>query len=506
MTMTFTEVILAVLSPKNLFLIAAGVYSGIIVGAIPGLTVTMAVALLVSLTYGWPMVEATALMMGIYAGGVYGGSWSAILMNIPGAPAAVSTGFDGYPLAKRGEAGQAIGLATTQSFVGGLLGIAALAFGAPVVANFALGFGPQEYFLLTMFGMAILGYLSGTSLPRGILAAAFGVFFGLVGMDPVYGTGRFTFHNVYLLGGVHFIPILIGLFGLSEVFYQMKQDVQGEVTTTVGSVIPKFSMMVKNMWLTLRCAVIGVFIGALPGVGGDVAALTAYAHAKQTVRNPSRPFGEGAYEGVIAPETANNACIGGALIPMITLGIPGDAVTAVLLGAMYIHGLKPGPMVMLESRSFFWLVVASSFIANIFMVLLGLGTVGYCSRIIMVKKEILMPIVVLFSLLGSFVVENNIFHVIIAMVFGILGYFMKTLDIPVGPMVLGVILGPMADVSLRRALIIADESIPRLLWSFVTRPISLVLALALVWILLGETPLFRIMKSRLFPAAGGARG
>lgn len=492
-----SEVILTVLNPKIVFLIASGVYSGIIIGAIPGLTVTMAVALLVSLTYGWPMVEATALMMGIYAGGVYGGSWSAILMNIPGAPAAVSTGFDGYPLAQMGEAGPAIGLATTQSFLGGILGIAALAFGAPVVAEFALRFGPQEYFLLTMFGMVILGYLSGASLQRGILSAAFGVFFGLVGMDPVYGTGRFTFGNVYLLAGVHFIPILIGLFGLSEVFYQMKQDVKGEVASVAGRVVPGLSQMIKYLGVTVRSAITGVFIGALPGVGGDVAALTAYAQAKRTVKNPSRPFGQGAYEGVIAAETANNACIGGALIPMITLGIPGDAVTAVILGAMYIHGLKPGPMVMLESRSFFWLIVASSLVANVFMIILGLATVGYCARVIMIQREILMPIVVLFSLLGAFVVENNMFHLILALIFGILGYVMKSLDFPVGPMVLGVILGPLADVSLRRALIIVDESIPALLRSFLTRPISLILVIALVWMLLGETPVFRLIKARL---------
>ncbi|MGB9867525.1 MAG: tripartite tricarboxylate transporter permease [Bacillota bacterium] len=499
MPTTLSQTIAAVLSPRTLALIALGTYGGIIVGALPGLTVTMATVLLVSLTYGMDMISAMAILMGIYAGGVYGGSWSSILLNIPGAPSAIATSFDGYPLAKRGEAGQAIGLVTAESFLGGILGILALGVGAPALAEIALKFGPHEYFLLTMFGLVILSSLSGTSIEKGILSAALGLFFGCVGMDPIYGSGRFTFGNVYLLGGLHFVPVMIGLFGLSEVAMHMSRPFIEVVSTRqIGRVVPPLSEVIKNLWLTVRCAAIGVFIGALPGVGGDIAALTSYAHAKTTVKKPSRPFGEGAYEGVIAPEVANNAAIGGALIPMITLGIPGDAVTAVLLGAMYIHGLKPGPMVMVECRSFFWVIVLSSIIANVFMLLFGIGTFRYAARVVFIKKEILMPIVVVLCFVGAYAVDNNFFHVYLTVLFGLIGYVMKRLDIPVGPMVLGLILGPIADVSLRRALILSKGTVVGLFATFLSRPISLVLLIALLWILLYRVPVVKTLTARIF--------
>jgi putative tricarboxylic transport membrane protein len=273
-------------------------------------------------------------MGGIYCGGVYGGSRSAVLLNISGASAAVATGFDGYPLAKLGEAGQAIGLSTTASVIGGYLGILALATCAPVISEFSLMFAPRDYFLLAIMGLLLVGSLSGESLAKGIFSGALGVFLSMVGMDTFTGMGRFTFGSVGLMSGIHFVAIMIGLFGVSEALVQIHDIHLKPIKQNVARIIPSWRLLFKNTSLIIRSALIGIWIGALPGAGGDIAALMAYGHARRSVKNPSRPFGQGAYEGVIAPETANNAAIGGDNIPMLTLGIPGDAVTAVIIGAL----------------------------------------------------------------------------------------------------------------------------------------------------------------------------
>jgi putative tricarboxylic transport membrane protein len=360
------------LDPSLLFLTAAGTFAGIYIGAIPGLSVTMAVSILISFTFAWDVNNALALMVGVFCGGVYGGSRSAILLNIPGAPASIATSFDGFPLAEKGEAGRAIGVSTVISVVGGFIGTIVLALAAPKVAEFALKFAPRDYLLLAAIGLLLVGSLSGKSLAKGIFAGALGVTLGMVGMDPLTAEGRFTFGTVALLGGIHYVIAMIGLFGVSEALYQLRLLKMSPVKQDVSKILPSWSVILKYLPLSIRTSFIGVFIGALPGTGGDIASLMAYDHAKRTVKNPSRPFGEGAYEGLIAPESANNAAIGGAYIPMLTLGIPGDAVTAVMIGALYIHGLKPGHMLMVETPHLFWFCVGNLVLANIFTLIFGL--------------------------------------------------------------------------------------------------------------------------------------
>jgi putative tricarboxylic transport membrane protein len=460
------------------------VIAGIFVGAMPGLSVTMTVALLASMTYAWDTKTALALMLGVYAGGVYGGSRSAILVNIPGAPAAIATGFDGYPMAMRGEAGLAIGVATVQSVVGGFIGLGALILAAPPISELALKFAPRDYFLLTAIGLSLTSRLAGGSMARSLVGAAVGVLIGLIGLDPITGEHRFTFRQPLLINGVHFIAAVIGLFGVSEVIYQLGRAGRGGAPQPripeVGDILTGFRFFFKYLPLTVRSSIIGVIVGALPGAGGDIAALLAYGDAKRTVKNPSRPFGKGAIEGVVAPETANNACIGGDMIPMLTLGIPGDAVTAVLISVLFIHGLRPGPLLMVEQRDLFWFIAGSYGLANIFLFIFGLMAVRPFVKVVNIDKRVLMPLIVLISFVGTYAIQNNIYDVFWMIGFGILGYFMKLGDYPVGPMVLGVILGPLADINYRRAMLSVRGDVPLFFWELISHPISLVLTLILL--------------------------
>lgn len=465
-------------SPQMILFCALGVLVGIYIGALPGLTVTMAFALLISVTYTWDVMYALAAMVGIYVGGVYGGSRSAILINIPGAPNAVMTGLDGYPLAKKGEAGSAMGLATLVSCFGTFFGILVLAFSAPLMTKIALMFAPRDYFLLGLMGIFLLGSLGEGSLVKSIITGFIGIALGLIGVDNFTGTARLTFGIPKLMGGIHFVLIMIGLFGVSEVLIQIKEKVE-PVKQKVGRLLPRLDQFTRNIFLSIRCAIIGTFIGALPGTGGDIAAVIAYDHAKRTVKNPSRPFGEGAYEGIIAPETANNASIGGAFIPTLTLGIPGDSATAILMGAMIIHGIRLGPTLMLKQPQFFWNVVGLLLIATVFLTIFGFTGIRMFCKIIEIPKSILLPIVVVISCVGSFAIQNRVTDVLWMVVFGFVGYFFKRFKFPVTPMVLGVILSPIIDSNLRRALAIT-HGFKGFLISLVTNPISLVLVLLIL--------------------------
>ena len=400
--------LMAWLSPKLIFLIAAGTWAGIYVGAIPGLSVTMAVSILISFTFSWNVNDALALMAGVYVGGVYGGSRSAVLLNIPGAPAAVATGFDGYPLAKLGEAGIAIGLSTTASVIGGFMGVIVLALAAPIISEYSLMFAPRDYFLLAIMGILLVGSLSGESLAKGVFAGALGVFLSMVGMDSFTGQGRFTFGSVQLMSGIHYVAIMIGLFGVSEALVQLHELTIKPIKQNVKKIIPSWRLLFKHLPLIIRTALIGIGVGALPGTGGDIAALLAYGHARRSIKNPTRPFGQGAYEGVIGPETANNAAIGGAYIPMLTLGIPGDAVTAVLIGALYIHGLKPGPMLMIETPHLFWFTVGSLALANIFLLFFGITGIRVFAKLVEIPKGLLLPIIIIITVVGTYAINNSI--------------------------------------------------------------------------------------------------
>ena len=447
------------LDPSLLGLVALGTFAGVYVGAIPGLSVTMAVSILISFTFSWEVQPALCLMVGIYMGGVYGGSRTAILLNIPGAPSAIATALDGYPLAQRGEAGEAIGLSTVMSFLGGLVGIAVLALAAPSVSEFALTFQPRDDMLLAVLGILLVGSLSGESLVKGVFAGALGLLIGSVGLDPLTAEERFTFGIVELWGGISFVAVMIGMFGVAEALVQLHHVDKAAVKQRIGRVVPAWSAVRRHLPLSLQTSAIGVVIGALPGTGGDIAALMAYDHAKRVTREPEVPFGQGAREGLVAPETANNAAVGGAFIPMITLGIPGDAVTAIIIGALFIHGLNPGPMLMIDRPEMFWFIVGALMAANVFMLVFGLTGIRLFTRIVEMPRAVLIPLILLLSIVGAYAVNNAIADVYWMLGFGVLGYFLKTYGYQVGPVILGVILSRLIDENWRRAIISEQESL-----------------------------------------------
>jgi len=489
--MSFTSI-------KMIFLVCAGTFAGIYIGAIPGLSVTMAVSVLISFTFSWDVNEALCLMSGIYCGGVYGGSRSAILLNIPGAPAAVATGFDGYPLAKLGEAGIAIGLSTTASVIGGFIGIIALATCAPIISEYSLMFSSRDYFMLAIMGLLLVGSLSGESLAKGIFAGALGVFFSMIGMDTFTGMGRFTFGSVGLMSGVHFVAIMIGLFGVSEALVQIHDLHIAPIKQNVKNIVPSWRLLFKHFPLIVRSALIGIGIGALPGAGGDIAALMAYGSARRSIKNPTRPFGKGAYEGVIAPETANNACIGGDNIPMLTLGIPGDAVTAVIIGALYIHGLKPGPMLMIDTPHLFWFWVGALTLANILLLPLGLTGIRIFAKLVEIRKGLLLPIIILISVVGTYGINNSITDVYWMMGFGTFGYILKMYGFQMGPVILGVILGPIMEDNYRRAMQDVQHSIPLFFWKFVSSPLTLALIILTITMIGSQAGWWDKIKKSLF--------
>lgn len=475
---------------KLLALVAAGTFSGIYVGAIPGLSVTMAVSILISFTFSWDVYPAIALMTGIYMGGVYGGSRTAILLNIPGAPSAIATALDGFPMAKRGEAGEAIGITTVMSFFGGMIGILVLAVAAPSVADFAIRFQPRDYMLLAILGILLVGSLSGDSLVKGIFAGAMGLMIGSVGLDPLTMAERFTFGSTAMMGGVSFIAVMIGMFGVSEALIQLHTMRTPVVKQVINRIVPSFGTILKYLPLSLQSSVIGVFIGALPGTGGDIAALMAYDHAKRITKNPEVPFGKGAREGLVAPETANNAAVGGAFIPMMTLGIPGDAVTAIMIGALFIHGLNPGPMLMVEKPDMFWFIVGSLTLANVFMLIFGLTGIRIFVKVVELPRTVLLPVIMLLSVVGAYAVNNALTDVYWMLGFGVLGYFMRLYGYALGPVILGVILSRLLDDNWRRAIISDQESLGLLFKGIFTSPLSAVLFGTVVLIFFSKTPLW----------------
>lgn len=494
--LSLTYFFMAWTDPYLIFLTAAGTFAGIYVGVIPGLSVTMAVSILISFTFSWDVNEALAVMTGIYLGGVYGGSRTAILLNIPGAPAAIAAGFDGYPLAKLGLAGMAIGVSTTVSFFGAMFGIVILAVAAPFIAELALDVAPRDYLLLAILGVLLIGALSGESLAKGIFAGALGVTIGMVGLDPVTVQPRLTFGTTAMMGGIHYVTAMIGFFGVSEALVQVLDLHKRIIKQKVDKILPSWGVILKHLPLSLRCSAIGTIIGALPGTGGDIAALLAYGHAVRSVKKPTRPFGQGAVEGIIAPESACSSAVGGAYIPMMTLGIPGDAVTAVLIGALYIHGLKPGPMLMIETPHLFWFTVGNLVLASIFMLIFGLTGIRAFAKMVEMPPALLMPIIVILSVVGTYSIQNSLSDVYWMLAFGIFGYFLKTYGFQIGPIILGVILGPLMDINFRRAIISTRGDIGDFLLEMVTHPISLILTLMMLALLLGQTPVWQRFAER----------
>lgn len=430
----------------------------------------MSISILVPLTFGVETTKAMAFLIGAYFGGEYGGSISAILMNIPGTPAAIMTTLDGYPMAQKGEAGRAIGLATLSSGLGGVFSLLCLGIFAPLIARFALTFSAEEYVALALFGLSVLAYISPGNTLKGLVAGVMGLLLATVGSDPMTAYPRFTFGSAHLYGGLSIVPVCIGLFGLSGILTQLEEEKSVVVEQRITNIVPKAVEFIRMKTTIIRSAIIGAIIGAIPGTGSAIAAAVAYAQEKRYSRHPEQ-LGQGAPEGVVAPETANNACVGGALIPMMTLGIPGDTITAVLLGALLIHGLRPGPLLFTEHPDFVATVVVSLGVAIVLTVILGLSCARIFAKLISLPRHFLMPIILVLCVVGSYAQYNSLFDVAIMLVFGILGYAMTKVDIPIAPAVLGFILGPILEDNLRRALMLSGGS----LLPFVTRPITVVL-------------------------------
>lgn len=408
-------------------------------------------------------------MCAIYKGAIFGGSISAILIRTPGTPSAAATMLDGYPMAQRGEAGLALTTATISSFIGGIISVVALILIAPQLARVALRFGPAEFFSLILFGLTIIASVTGKEMIKGLLAASVGLVLGTVGMDPIFGFSRFIFGFYPLMEGFPLLPVLIGLFAVSEVLIGAeKLDLVGVMKSKISRILPDREQL-RRIWRTsVFGGLIGTFLGIIPGVGGAIACFVAYGEAKRISKNPEK-FGTGIIEGVAAPESANNATTGGALVPLLTLGIPGDVVTAVMLGILILIGLTPGPMLFRDHADYVYTLFTGLFFVNFAILGTGLAGAKVFPRVLLLPRNILVPIVLVLCVLGSYSVGLSTFHISIALVFGVLGYLMCKYAFPLAPMVLGIILGPLAEGELSRALLISRGD-----WSvFVTRPISL---------------------------------
>ena len=463
----------SLISIKNIVIVSLSSIGGILIGAMPGLTSTMGIALLSGITYGMDSDIALLVLIGIYVGGTYGGSISAILIGIPGTGSAASTVADGHALAVKGEGRLALSLATIASFIGTLFGMICLAVFAPMLQGIALKFTSAEYCLLAVFGVTICGSLTSGSEPiKGWIAGFLGLGLSCVGYEGIYSYPRFTYGIVGLFGGIAMVPALIGLFGIPSVLSELAQKDAGAKIAEVGQ-SGKYSvltMLRKYIGLVLRSGLIGTFIGAVPGVGEDIAAWLSYDFAKRTSKNP-KEFGKGAYAGVIAAETANNACIGGAMIPLLSLAVPGSAPTAVLLGALMLHGIRPGPMLQFDAPNFVFEMCAMLILAAFCMRIFGWMICQVAPKLINVPVFILMPIVAALSVIGSFAINVNLFDVYIMLFVGVAGYFMAKNKYPAAPAVLGLILGPMCDENLRRFLMSTNGSFA----GFVSSGISIVL-------------------------------
>ncbi|MDN5347625.1 MAG: putative tricarboxylic transport rane protein [Clostridia bacterium] len=459
-----------VFSPLGLMLMFLGSAIGTAVGALPGLTATMAVAVLVPVTFGMSTELAMMLLLGIYCGAMNGGTVSAVLVNVPGTPAAIMTGLDGYAMAQRGEGGKAIGIATVGSFFGGIFSNLILIIAAPFLAMIALKFAAPEYFALAVFGLAGIAASTTKSPIKGMASVFFGLFISIIGLDPMTGVDRFSFGNPEMQSGLSFVPVMIGLYGLGEVLMQIHESKYGRmVTQKIKGVIPTWKEIKSLKNIFLRSSIIGTAIGALPGEGATVAAFLAYTDARQSSKHPEK-FGTGAIEGVASCETANNAVTGGSLIPTLTLGIPGSGTMAVLMGAFMMHNIIPGPMLFKQHPEIVYAIFMSLAVNNFFMLVIGLAGARIFSRLVSIPMSMLMPVIVVLCIIGSYATSNSYFSVIIMIIMGIVGYFMRIFNFPVAPMVLGVVLGPLAEVSLRRSLLMSHGSLA----IFFTRPGSLI--------------------------------
>lgn len=464
-------------------MVLLGALCGILVSCLPGLSATMAVALLLPLTFGIPAVSALLLLAGIYVGAMFGGAIPAILLATPGTPSAVSTTFDGYPMAQKGYAGKAIAIACIASVVAGVFGVLVLMTVAPPLAAFALHFSAPEYFAVAVFGLAVISSLAEGSVLKAFASGMIGLLLAVVGMDPMTGFARFTFDSPDLLGGVSFLAVMVGTAALAEVLYQIDNNEKDQTSLTkyeVNSMSLTMNEVRQMIKPTIIGCIFGVFIGIMPAAGANIAAFVSWGQAKLWSKKPEE-FGKGSLEGLTASEAGNNSVVGGDLVPMLTLGVPGDPVTAIMMGALILQGLRPGPMLFAEHPEIVYGLFLGLIISNLWVLPIGLFGARFFAKMTTVPKPILWPTILTLCVIGTYASEGTMMPAYTVVVFGMIGYLMKKAALPTAPLILGVLLGPMAEENLRRSLLMnhMDLSV------FFTRPISLLLLslglITLVW-------------------------
>jgi putative tricarboxylic transport membrane protein len=478
------------LHPMNLLYCLMGVLIGTLTGVLPGVGPAAALSLLLPVTFHVPPVSAIILLAGITYGAMYGGSTTSILVNIPGEPASVVTCLDGYQMARNGRAGAALGISAFGSFISGTITVFFLIFLASTLASFALRFGPPEYFTLMVLGLSIMVYLARGSIINALIMVCFGLILGTIGLDQITGVPRFIYKSITLMDGIGLVQVVIGLFGVSEVLTNVEASFKREVfDTKVKGLLPNREEWKRSIWPIGRGTVIGFFLGIIPGMSVVIPTFVSYVVEKKLSKHPEK-FGTGMIEGVAGPESANNAASTGTLVPMLSLGIPTGAATALLLGALMIHGLRPGPLLIKESPEVFWGLVASLYVGNVMLLVLNLPLISVWVKILKIPYHFLFSLILLFCIIGSYVTNNNPYDVVIVAIFGLVGYLMKKFNYEPAPLILALVLGPIMEKAFQRSLMLSDGGFG----IFFTRPISATFLILALLILL--SPLF-LRKKRL---------
>lgn len=466
-----------------LALIVFGVFVGIIFGAIPGLSAFTALALFLPVTFGMEPLNGIVFLMAIYVGGLSGGLISAILLGIPGTPSSIATCFDGYPMTQRGEGGKALSIGIVFSFLGGIFGAVVLVFLGPIIAEFALEFGPYEYFAVILFALTTVSGLSSGNIVKGLISCLIGISFSFIGIDTLSSYTRYTFGFKNLTSGLHLIPVLIGLFAVSQIIEETSKKTKSIIEKPKEVCIHGFGLSIKDLKKQVKnffsSAVIGLIIGILPGIGGNASNLMAYTYCKKRSKTPEK-FGTGFIDGLVASETANNATIGGALIILLTLGIPGDNATSMILAGFQIHGLTPGPLLFETNRDLLFALFAAFIFANFCMLVLERLGLPLFTKILKVPTAFLLPIVISFCFVGTFSANNRTFDIVIMVLFGILGFILKHFNFPLAPLVVGFILAPLLEANIRRSLMRTEGSIIPILQS----PIALFFIIASILVVI----------------------
>lgn len=493
LTSILANAALAAVSPYNLLLCFLGTIIGIVIGALPGFTSTMGIALFIPFTYSLPAAGGLIFLVSIYCASTYGGSISAILINTPGTPSAVITTIDGYEMTKNGEGGRALAMSVFSSLIGGLFSAFALLLIAPPLARLVLLFGPVEVFYLAIFGLSVIIGFSKGSLVKGLISGVLGLLLATVGVDTISGTYRYTLDNVSLFEGLPIIPVVIGLFSACQVFAlgeQKRKTIVQDIATFSDSAMPRLEDIRKNWFNMLRSSFIGTIVGIIPAAGMSIACAIAYNEAKRSSKHPEK-FGHGSVEGVIASESANNGVTGGSLVPLLTLGIPGNTVSAIFLGGLLIHGLRPGMQLFTKHADIAYTLLIGLFVANIMMFVVGLFAAKRVVKVTTVSTDLLAPVIMVLCVVGSYAIRNNLFDVGVMFLFGGVGYLMKRWGYSAPSMILGIILGPMAEGEFRRAVMLSKGNIS----FFFSSPISIILLLLIAFTILG--PALRKKKQAL---------